>query len=170
MNFDFNEFTKLAVSIASFYGFYKLFRLTFKPKLREIDTELLNRLDRIYYRKQQYVKTQELLWDMDLTNPNELKGIELEWQSACGEKRDANIWADGKSRTTKRLRLAVEARLDEININLNKELDLIPKRSTTSLELIEEEMAERDGQIMDKTIRFVRRTIRHITTGRRGKK
>ena len=107
---------------------------------------------------------------MDLTNPKDLKGIELEWMSACGEKKGANIWTDGKSRTTKRLRLAVEARLDEIKVNLNKELDLIPKRSETSLELIEEEMAERDGQITDKTIRFVRRTIRHITMEKRGRR
>ena len=82
MSLDFNEIINLSVCFGSFYGFYKLFRLAYKPKLREIDTELLNRLDRIYYLKQQYVKTQELLWDMDLTNPNELKGIELEWQSA----------------------------------------------------------------------------------------
>lgn len=170
MSLDFNEIINLSVCFGSFYGFYKLFRLAYKPKLREIDTELLNRLDRIYYLKQQYVKTQELLWDMDLTNPNELKGIELEWQSACGEKREANIWADGKSRTTKRLRLAVEARLDEINLNLNKELDLIPKRSTTAIEIIEEEWAERDGQITDKTKRFIRRTIRHITMKRRERK
>ena len=107
MSLTFDDFATLSVCFGSYYAFYKLMKLSFKPKLREIDAELLNRLDRIYYLKQQYVKTQELLWDMDLTNPNELKGIELEWQSACGKKREANIWADGKSRTTKRLRLAI---------------------------------------------------------------
>ena len=149
---------------------YISYKIVHKPKLREIDTELLNRLDKIYYLKQQYVKTQELLWDMDLTNPKDLKAIDLEWMSVTGEKREANIWTDGKSRTTKRLRLAVEARLDEIKINLNRELDMIPDRSDTSLDLIEEEMAERDGQNTDKTIRFVRRTLRNITMRRRGKK
>lgn len=149
---------------------YISYKIVHKPKLREIDTELLNRLDKIYYLKQQYVKTQELLWDMDLTNPKDLKAIDLEWMSVTGEKREANIWTDGKSRTTKRLRLAVEARLDEIKINLNRELDMIPDRSDTSLELIEEEMAERDGQNTDKTIRFVRRTLRNITMRRRGRK
>ena len=149
---------------------YISYKIVHKPKLREIDTELLNRLDKIYYLKQQYVKTQELLWDMDLTNPKDLKAIDLEWMSVTGEKREANIWTDGKSRTTKRLRLAVEARLDEIKINLNRELDMIPDRSDTSLELVEEEMAERDGQNTDKTIRFVRRTLRNITMRRRGKK
>ena len=118
---------------------YISYKIVHKPKLREIDTELLNRLDKIYYPKQQYVKTQELLWDMDLTNPKDLKAIDLEWMSVTGEKREANIWTDGKSRTTKRLRLAVEARLDEIKINLNRELDMIPDRSDTSLDLIEEE-------------------------------
>ena len=107
---------------------------------------------------------------MDLTNPKDLKAIDLEWMSVTGEKREANIWTDGKSRTTKRLRLAVEARLDEIKINLNRELDMIPDRSDTSLDLIEEEMAERDGQNTDKTIRFVRRTLRNITMRRRGRK
>ncbi len=149
---------------------YISYKIVHKPKLREIDTELLNRLDKIYYLKQQYVKTQELLWDMDLTNPKDLKAIDLEWMSVTGEKREANIWTDGKSRTTKRLRLAVEARLDEIKINLNRELDMIPDRSDTSLDLIEEEMAERDGQNTDKTIRFVRRTLRNITMRRRGRK
>ena len=149
---------------------YISYKIVHKPKLREIDTELLNRLDKIYYLKQQYVKTQELLWDMDLTNPKDLKAIDLEWMSVTGEKREANIWTDGKSRTTKRLRLAVEARLDEIKINLNRELDMIPDRSDTSLELVEEEMAERDGQNTDKTIRFVRRTLRNITMRRRGRK
>ena len=149
---------------------YISYKIVHKPKLREIDTELLNRLDKIYYLKQQYVKTQELLWDMDLTNPKDLKAIDLEWMSVTGEKRGANIWTDGKSRTTKRLRLAVEARLDEIKINLNRELDMIPDRSDTSLDLIEEEMAERDGQNTDKTIRFVRRTLRNITMRRRGRK
>lgn len=149
---------------------YISYKIVHKPKLREIDTELLNRLDKIYYLKQQYVKTQELLWDMDLTNPKDLKAIDLEWMSVTGEKREANIWTDGKSRTTKRLRLAVEARLDEIRINLNRELDMIPDRSDTSLDLIEEEMAERDGQNTDKTIRFVRRTLRNITMRRRGRK
>ena len=149
---------------------YISYKIVHKPKLREIDTELLNRLDKIYYLKQQYVKTQELLWDMDLTNPKDLKAIDLEWMSVTGEKREANIWTDGKSRTTKRLRLAVEARLDEIKINLNRELDMIPDRSDTSLDLIEEEMAERDGQNTHKTIRFVRRTLRNITMRRRGRK
>ena len=149
---------------------YISYKIVHKPKLREIDTELLNRLDKIYYLKQQYVKTQELLWDMDLTNPKDLKAIDLEWMSVTGEKREANIWTDGKSRTTKRLRLAVEARLDEIKINLNRELDMIPDRSDTGLDLIEEEMAERDGQNTDKTIRFVRRTLRNITMRRRGRK
>lgn len=149
---------------------YISYKIVHKPKLREIDTELLNRLDKIYYLKQQYVKTQELLWDMDLTNPKDLKAIDLEWMSVTGEKREANIWTDGKSRTTKRLRLAVEARLDEIKINLNRELDMIPDRSDTSLDLIEEEMAERDGQNTDKTIRFVRMTLRNITMRRRGRK
>lgn len=149
---------------------YISYKIVHKPKLREIDTELLNRLDKIYYLKQQYVKTQELLWDMDLTNPKDLKAIDLEWMSVTGEKREANIWTDGKSRTTKRLRLAVEARLDEIKINLNRELDMIPDRSDNSLDLIEEEMAERDGQNTDKTIRFVRRTLRNITMRRRGRK
>ena len=149
---------------------YISYKIVHKPKLREIDTELLNRLDKIYYLKQQYVKTQELLWDMDLTNPKDLKAIDLEWMSVTGEKREANIWTDGKSRTTKRLRLAVEARLDEIKINLNRELDMIPDRSDSSLDLIEEEMAERDGQNTDKTIRFVRRTLRNITMRRRGRK
>ena len=149
---------------------YISYKIVHKPKLREIDTELLNRLDKIYYLKQQYVKTQELLWDMDLTNQKDLKAIDLEWMSVTGEKREANIWTDGKSRTTKRLRLAVEARLDEIKINLNRELDMIPDRSDTSLDLIEEEMAERDGQNTDKTIRFVRRTLRNITMRRRGRK
>lgn len=149
---------------------YISYKIVHKPKLREIDTELLNRLDKIYYLKQQYVKTQELLWDMDLTNPKDLKAIDLEWMSVTGEKREANIWTDGKSRTTKRLRLAVEARLDEIKINLNRELDMIPDRSDTSLDLIEEEMAERDGQNTDKTIRFVRRTLRNITMRWRGRK
>ena len=149
---------------------YISYKIVHKPKLREIDTELLNRLDKIYYLKQQYVKTQELLWDMDLTNPKDLKAIDLEWMSVTGEKREANIWTDGKSRTTKRLRLAVEARLDEIRINLNRELDMIPDRSDTSLDLIEEEMAERDGQNTDKTIRFVRMTLRNITMRRRGRK
>lgn len=149
---------------------YISYKIVHKPKLREIYTELLNRLDKIYYLKQQYVKTQELLWDMDLTNPKDLKAIDLEWMSVTGEKREANIWTDGKSRTTKRLRLAVEARLDEIKINLNRELDMIPDRSDTSLDLIEEEMAERDGQNTDKTIRFVRRTLRNITMRRRGRK
>ena len=149
---------------------YISYKIVHKPKLREIDTELLNRLDKIYYLKQQYVKTQELLWDMDLTNPKDLKAIDLEWMSVTGEKREANIWTDGKSRTTKRLRLAVEARLDEIKINLNRELDMIPDRSDTSRDLIEEEMAERDGQNTDKTIRFVRRTLRNITMRRRGRK
>ena len=149
---------------------YISYKIVHKPKLREIDTELLNRLDKIYYLKQQYVKTQELLWDMDLTNQKDLKAIDLEWMSVTGEKREANIWTDGKSRTTKRLRLAVEARLDEIKINLNRELDMIPDRSDTSLDLIEEEMAERDGQNTDKTIRFVRRTLRNITMRWRGRK
>ena len=149
---------------------YISYKIVHKPKLREIDTELLNRLDKIYYLKQQYVKTQELLWDMDLTNPKDLKAIDLEWMSVTGEKREANIWTDGKSRTAKRLRLAVEARLDEIKINLNRELDMIPDRSDNSLDLIEEEMAERDGQNTDKTIRFVRRTLRNITMRRRGRK
>lgn len=149
---------------------YISYKIVHKPKLREIDTELLNRLDKIYYLKQQYVKTQELLWDMDLTNPKDLKAIDLEWMSVTGEKREANIWTDGKSRTTKRLRLAVEARLDEIKINLNRELDMIPDRSDNSLDLIEEEMAERDGQNTDKTIRFVRMTLRNITMRRRGRK
>ena len=117
---DFDGIIILLIDGLLIYIFYKALH---KPKLRDIDTELLNRLDRIYYLKQQYVKTQELLWDMDLTNPKDLKGIELEWMSACGEKKGANIWTDGKSRTTKRLRLAVEARLDEIKVNLNKELD-----------------------------------------------
>lgn len=162
----FDDVIMLSISAGSIYFF---FRVLHKPKLREIDTELLNRLDKIYYLKQQYVKTQELLWDMDLTNPKDLKAIDLEWLSVTGEKREANIWTDGKSRTTKRLRLAVEARLDEIKINLNKELDQIPKRNDTSLDLIEKEMAERDGQNTDKTIRFVRRTLRNLTMRRRGR-
>ena len=165
MDFD----TILCLSICGLL-IYISYKIVHKPKLREIDTELLNRLDKIYYLKQQYVKTQELLWDMDLTNPKDLKAIDLEWMSVTGEKREANIWTDGKSRTTKRLRLAVEARLDEIRINLNRELDMIPDRSDTSLDLIEEEMAERDGQNTDKTIRFVRRTLRNITMRRRGRK
>ena len=162
-----DDIIALSLTVGGFWFFYKMIH---RPKLREIDTELLNRLDKIYYLKQQYVKTQELLWDMNLTNPKDLKGIDLEWLSATGEKKDANIWTDGKSRTTRRLRLAVEARLDEIKINLNRELDLIPKRSDTSIDVIEEEISERDGQITDKTIRFVRRTIRNITMRRRGRK
>lgn len=163
----FDDVIALALPIGSIYFFI---RVLHKPKLREIDTELLNRLDKIYYLKQQYVKTQELLWDMDLTNPKDLKAIDLEWLSVTGEKREANIWTDGKSRTTKRLRLAVEARLDEIKINLNRELDLIPKRSDTPIDIIEDDIeSERHRQNVDKTKRFVYKTIRHITMGRRGR-
>ena len=88
----FDDVIALALPIGSIYFFI---RVLHKPKLREIDTELLNRLDKIYYLKQQYVKTQELLWDMDLTNPKDLKAIDLEWLSVTGEKREANIWTDG---------------------------------------------------------------------------
>ena len=60
--------------------------------------------------------------------------------------------------------------LSEIIVKTQAELDMIPDRSDTSLDLIEEEMAERDGQNTDKTIRFVRRTLRNITMRWRGRK
>lgn len=167
MNITFDDVLAYGLAAGIIYLFYKVL---YKPKLREIDTELLNRLDKIYYLKQQYVKTQELLWDMDLTNPKDLKAIDLEWLSVTGEKRETNIWTDGKSRTTKKLRLAVEARLDEIKINLNRELDLIPNRSDTPIDSIEEDIeCERHRQNVDKTKRFVYKTIRHITMRRRGR-
>lgn len=111
-----------------------LFKFLHKPKSRDITPELLNRLDKIYYLKQQYIQAQQLLFDIDMSKPDSLKNIELEWETATGKIKQANIWTDGKSHTTKQMRLAVVSRLEEISTSLNSELDKIPKRSSPNID------------------------------------
>lgn len=113
---------------------YLIHKYRQKQKTRDITPELLERIDKIYYIKQQYVKAQELLFDIDMSKEEQLKGISLEWATAAGVNKALSIWADGKSRTTKQMRLTMHSRLEELGTSLNDELDKIPKRHRKNVE------------------------------------
>lgn len=120
------------ILVYAFIGFM-LFRCRSKPD-RKITYDLMETIDRITYLKQQYVKIQQLIFDIDTSRPDAIKGFDLEWITVSGEKKDANVWTGGKTATTYQMRKLAQARLDEITCSLNDELDKIPARRRTNVE------------------------------------
>lgn len=112
---------------------YVLIRCKGKPE-RKITPELMETIDKITYLKQQYVKIQQLLFDIDTSRPDAIKGFDVEWLTVSGDKKDVNIWTGGNTETSHQMRQLARARLNEVTTALNNELDKIPERNRPNVD------------------------------------
>lgn len=112
---------------------YALIKFRKKPE-RKITPDLLESIDKITYLKQQYVKIQQLLFDIDTSKPDAIKGFDIEWLTVSGDKKNVNIWTGGNAETTYRMRQLSQARLKEVTAALNNELDKIPERNRPNVD------------------------------------
>lgn len=126
------------LAVAAVYAFiiYACIRCRSKSD-RKITPELMETIDRITYLKQQYVKIQQLIFDIETSRSDAIKGFDLEWITVSGEKKDANVWTGGKTKTTYQMKQLAQARLEEITSALNAELDKIPERQRPNVDRTE---------------------------------
>lgn len=105
--------------------------LRIRKKRREFryTPEVADTLEEIGYLNQQARQCEELHTDIDLTNPYQMQGLSLTWNSGSGASRKIDLYADGQSRVTEELRILAGERLAELTSSLSERLDDLNKRT-----------------------------------------
>ena len=102
-----------------------------KRKKKEFiwNLEVSDKIEELSYINRQAKMCDELMTDINLSNPNKLQGMTLKWNSGAGVSKELDLYADGESEVTEELRRLAGERLTELTSSLSGKFDDLNKRT-----------------------------------------